>query len=98
MTIPATLEELNAARQTAGDRYAAAIAEIEAAYIDLAAYDLALQNRNVNPGHTYDHRSFRGDLDLLPVEMVHPDFGSFTTDFRGRVKATADPIIDALSN
>lgn len=96
--IPETIEELKEARQAAGERYAAAIAEIEAAYIDLAAYDRALQNGNVNSGRTYDHHTFRGGLDFLPVDMRHPDFGSYTTEFNRRVATMANPIIDALSN
>lgn len=97
--IPENIEELKEARQAAGERYAAAVAEIEAAYIELAGYDRALQNGNVNRlrGAPYEHRTFRGGLDLLPVDMQHPDFGSYTTDFHGRVKAVALPIIEALS-
>lgn len=99
MTQPTTLAELKAARQAAGERYAAAISELEAAYIELAAYDRALQNGNVNrlPGAPYDHRTFRGGLDLLPIDIHHPDFGSYTTEFNRRVATMANPIIDALS-
>jgi len=87
MTQPTTLEELKTARQTAGERYAAAIAEIEASYIELAAYDRALQM----------DRTLRGDLDILPVEMRHPIFGVYTFNFIDRVKAASDQLNKALS-
>ncbi|WP_414899351.1 hypothetical protein [Rhizobium cremeum] len=98
--IPTTTEELKEARQAAGERYAAAVAELEAAYLDLAAYDRVLQNANVNRlhGSAYEHRSFRGGIDFIPIDMQHPDFGSYTTEFNRRVASMANPIIDALSN
>ncbi|MCV3764040.1 hypothetical protein [Rhizobium sp. TRM95796] len=99
MTTPNTLAELKNARQAAGERYAAAVVEIEAAFIELSAYDRVLQNGNVNrlSGAPYEHRSFRGGLDLLPADMRHPDFGSYTTEFNRRINSMAIPIIDALS-
>lgn len=100
MTQPTTVNELKEARQAAGERYATAVAELEAAYLDLAAYDRVLQNGNVNrlAGAAYDHHTFRGGLDFLPVDMRHPDFGSYTTEFNRRIATMANPIIDALSN
>ncbi len=44
------LTELKTARATAGSRYAAAIVELRAALVDLAALDGALSNGNVDPG------------------------------------------------
>lgn len=97
MSNPTNIVELKAARVTAGERYAAAITELEASYIELAAYDRALQNRNVNID-AEDIRTFRGDLNFFPIEMQHPDFGSYTTEFQARVTAEAAPLIAALSN
>lgn len=42
-----TLNELIDSRDMAGGRYAAAVAELEAARIDLAAIEIALANGNV---------------------------------------------------
>jgi hypothetical protein len=62
------------ARDTAGARYAAALSELRAAYIDLAAHDKALLNRRFgSPSHI---ASFNGtqEQDGVPIGLRHPDF------------------------
>lgn len=58
-----------AVRQKAGERYAAALAELRDAYIDLYGIDLAMQGLP-------DLRTFRGDFDVIPWELRHPEFAS----------------------
>src|SRR4051812_13969751 len=59
-------------RATAGARYAAAVAELHSAWIDLAALDQVLANRNAG-GVGYTFQTFKGDVDLrLPVMFNHP--------------------------
>lgn len=64
-----------AARDTAGARYAAAVAEFRAAYVDLFAMDLALKNRNVGIGDGINTpRTFSGEFREIPVGARHPDY------------------------
>lgn len=65
MTTPA---ELLAARQAAGDAYAAAAQAYVDAWVTLHAYDIACGNRNVGLVHA-DHRSPQ-----LPEVPPHPEF------------------------
>ncbi|AWI58628.1 hypothetical protein AB395_00002984 [Sinorhizobium fredii CCBAU 45436] len=87
------MEELKTARAAAGERYAAAIAELQASLIELAAYDIALQNGNVSHNHREGYRTFHGMADNVPHSLRHPEFGAYDPDWRGQVKTLADQVI-----
>jgi hypothetical protein len=72
-----TLDELKDQQAKAGERYAAAIAELEAAFVDLAAIDAALDNGH--SGHPEIVRSFGP---LVPINLglfAHPIFAPDVT-------------------
>ncbi|MBX3537676.1 MAG: hypothetical protein KF735_08565 [Chelatococcus sp.] len=69
----ATLEELLEDRTEAGLRYAAAVTELRASYVDLFGIELAI-NRPGPPAGGPRVPSFRGDLDQIPWELRHPQF------------------------
>ncbi|MEY9629053.1 hypothetical protein [Sinorhizobium fredii] len=93
MTTPTTVEELKTARAAAGERYAAAIAELQASLIELAAYDVALMNNNVSHNHVGLYGTFHGIADNVPNSLRHPEFGTYEPDWRGQVKTLADQVI-----
>lgn len=65
---------LKEAREAAGARYAAAVDELAAAIIELAAIDVALRNSNSDECDPH-LRSFGGNLpQIFPIELRHPDF------------------------
>ncbi|GEC30515.1 hypothetical protein N181_09820 [Sinorhizobium fredii USDA 205] len=63
--------DLSQMRAEAGQRYAAAVAELRAAYVDLAGIEAAINNGGV-PVHPV--ATFRGDADRIPWEFRHPSF------------------------
>ncbi|MER9169503.1 valine--tRNA ligase [Mesorhizobium australicum] len=67
----------------AGARYKAALGELEAAFIDLAGHDAAIENRNVPVGPTLV-RSFYAIPDSTPWPLRHhvfaPDGGQSWQD------------------
>ncbi|MER8564268.1 hypothetical protein NKH85_04910 [Mesorhizobium sp. M0924] len=67
---PSELLENHAA---AGTRYASALAELQASFIDLAGHDMALDNKNVPVGPT-PVRSFVGIPDSIPWPLRHAYF------------------------
>ncbi|WP_036282838.1 hypothetical protein [Methylocystis sp. ATCC 49242] len=80
-----TLAELLNAREVAGARYAAAAAELQAAWIDLAALDATLQNGNVrglatpptNPDETMNGAHFgQGPSDIRTFGTAPPSAGA----------------------
>jgi hypothetical protein len=56
-----TLSTMLSDRDTAGARYAAALTELRAGWIDLAAYDWAIQNCLVGVASPQDVEQFGGD-------------------------------------
>jgi hypothetical protein len=63
-------------RATAGARYAAALVELKASYVDLAALDNALLNLNhgvgANDRHAIGSHGFTAELvNQVPVELRH---------------------------
>lgn len=98
MATPTNVTQLKSARATAGTRYAAAVAELEAALKDLAALDIALANQNVlRQGGPNDYPTFSGEADNLPQSLRHPQFGAYSTGWRDVVKANADLIIRTIA-
>ncbi|WOS62168.1 hypothetical protein [Sinorhizobium fredii] len=63
--------DLSTMRAAAGARYAAAVAELQGAYVDLAGIEAAINNGNV-PVRAV--ATFRGDADRIPHEFRHPNF------------------------
>ena len=81
----ATISEILANRETAGARYLAALVELRAAYVDLASIDFALSNGRIARN---DIKTFRGDLDGIPVSLQHPKYApehnsGIVSDVRG---------------
>jgi hypothetical protein len=67
------LTDLLTARDTAGTRYAAAVAELRDSFVDLAAIDVALRNKGVGlPAAQNPPATFSGIPQVLPVEFLHP--------------------------
>jgi uncharacterized SAM-dependent methyltransferase len=66
-----TTNDLSQMRAQAGARYAAAVEELRAAYVDLAGIDAAINNGNIAHANV---ATFRGDADRLPHEFRHPEF------------------------
>ena len=67
-----TLEQLRSAHATAGARYAAALDEFLAAFVDLAAIDAALSNGNVDKHRSDPVRTFVRIIERH--EVAHPVF------------------------
>lgn len=67
----ATLPQLLTQRAAAGARYAAAVAELHTALVDLAALDATLNNTNVRPASQPDP-TFHEVPDTLPWPFCHP--------------------------
>jgi len=96
MPTPTTLEELRTARAAAGTAYAAAIAALQSSFIELAAYDRALQNSNViglGGHHPIGYPTFYDMADNVPQGLRHPEFGTYVHDWRAQVKALSDQVI-----
>lgn len=72
----ATISEILAARTAAGARYAAAVTELRAAYVDLAGIDAALGNNTLAGLPAGPVQTFRGDADRIPVEFRHPVYSA----------------------
>ena len=60
-------------RSTAGSRYQAALVELRAALVDLAALDATVANRNLNSGSSAPVRTFAALPDSLD-HLTHPEF------------------------
>ncbi|BAV45844.1 Uncharacterized protein MLTONO_0941 [Mesorhizobium loti] len=71
--MPMTPAQLLESHAAAGTRYAKALIELEAAFIDLAGHDAALENRNVPVGPT-PVRGFFGHPDSRPWPLRHGQF------------------------
>ncbi|MDE2466167.1 MAG: hypothetical protein KGO02_20990 [Alphaproteobacteria bacterium] len=68
-----TVDELLSARDTAGRRYAAAIAELRAAMVDLSAIEHALDHRDSGlDAMQRPVRTFTGEADAIPASLLHP--------------------------
>jgi hypothetical protein len=79
MTDATTLSGLLTQRGTAGSRYAAAVTELQAAYIDLAAIDRVLGANNsklANPVPTFPAESPQGVPDILLHQVYAPSPGT----------------------
>ncbi|TPL75116.1 hypothetical protein [Mesorhizobium sp. B2-3-15] len=70
-----TPAELLESHAEAGARYQTALAELEAAFINLAAHDRALENQNVPVGPT-PVRGFFGHPDSRPWPLRHAEFAA----------------------
>ncbi|MER9449332.1 hypothetical protein [Mesorhizobium sp. M0254] len=68
-----TPSELLTSHAAAGARYTSALAELQAAFIDLAGHDMALDNKNVPVGPN-PVRSFFGIPDSIPWPLRHGHF------------------------
>lgn len=66
-----TTNNLSEMRSVAGARYAAAVAELWASYVDLSSIDAAINNGNIPVPPV---ATFRGDADRIPHEFRHPAF------------------------
>ncbi len=96
MPTPTTLEELRTARAAAGADYAAAIAALQSSFVELAAYDRALQNSNViglGGHHPIGYPTFHDIADNVPQSLRHPEFGTYEHDWRGQVLALSNQVI-----
>lgn len=75
-----TKSTMLATRATAGARYSAAITELRAAYVDLAALDGALRNQNFGVGDTDagigPSEGFNGRLPEIPLSLRHGTYAS----------------------
>ncbi|WLA78815.1 hypothetical protein [Bradyrhizobium elkanii] len=81
MTDATTLSGLLTQRDTAGSRYAAAITELQAAYVDLAAIDRVLSSGNpklCHPVSTFVSHTPEG----VPEILRHPTFAADPGDSR----------------
>jgi hypothetical protein len=69
-----------ASRASAGARYASAITEMRAAYVDLAALDGALRNKNFGVGDANGgigfSEGFNGRLPEIPLVLRHGTYAS----------------------
>lgn len=90
-----TLAELKSARATAGSRYAAAVAELQSALVDLAALDAALTNRNVDPS-AGEQRTF--NLRKLHESLADLEHAEFAPSLRARLANQIAVARDAYIN
>jgi hypothetical protein len=77
------LTDMIAARATAGTRYLAAVQELRAAYVDLAAIDRALDNRNlgIQDAAQLPVRTFNGAVqEGVPFSLRHPIYAADSGD------------------
>ncbi|MEW6630319.1 MAG: hypothetical protein AB1440_05575 [Pseudomonadota bacterium] len=92
-----TPTELLESHAAAGARYAAALAELHAAFVDLAGIDMALENRNVPVGSVPVH-SFFGIPDSVPWPLRHPLFAPDAgPNWQDEMRARGDELIAALT-
>lgn len=69
-----TTAEFKTKRDTAGARYATALAELKAAYIDLSALDRTLANRNVDPDGDIFQSFYSGGVEQVRASLTHPTY------------------------
>jgi hypothetical protein len=88
-----TLDEIKAAQVVAGERYSAAVAEFRAAFIDLAALDMALANGN--SGHNETVATFAPHFPDNAAVFAHPVFApQHIGRWSDEVRDAADAYID----
>lgn len=89
--------DLLTSHEAAGARYVAALAELQAAFIDLAGHDVALSNGNVPVGPV-PVRSFFGIPDSVPWALRH---GHFAPDgginWQDAVRDRGNALISAIT-
>lgn len=89
------LNELLNARDTAGERYAAALVELQRTYIELAGYDMAVANGNVP---VQSPRTFTEPLNEVPLPMLHPNYAPDRgSEWRAEIKARGEELIAEFS-
>ncbi|TCN30137.1 hypothetical protein [Sinorhizobium americanum] len=95
----ATISEIIQARTEAGQAYASAVAALRAAYIELWAHDIAINNGNLPTPSDVNHRTFVRNLSLAhPSPLEHPVFatnGLF--NWEDEAKAKASQIINSYA-
>jgi hypothetical protein len=93
-----TLNELLSARDAAGQRYAAAVGQLQAALIELGGIDAALAAGAGGFDGGPDVRSFH-DLPQNLGTLAHPVFApaDLLTDWNDEIKARRDELIKELS-
>ena len=89
-------EELITSQAKAGERYAAAVAELHAAFVDLAAIDGALANRN--SGHPHQVKTFGPILPQNLGVLAHPIYAPVdpSIDWKDHVVAARNALIATL--
>ncbi|PZV39746.1 hypothetical protein [Mesorhizobium kowhaii] len=91
-----TPSELLESHAAAGERYTAALAELQAAFIDLAGHDMALENRNVPVGPV-PVRSFVGIPDSVPWPLRHPIFApDVGPNWQDAIRSRGNDIINTV--
>jgi hypothetical protein len=89
------LSAMQAARATAGSRYAAAVAELEASLVDLAALDAALSNHNIPAGG--EQRTLKKLPESLAM-LEHDEFApSLRTRLADEVRVARDTYISGFA-
>ena len=90
------LAQYTTQRATAGTRYQAAVTELLAALVDLAALDRTIESGKA--GGAIPQRTFGGEFQNLPQRLAHPVFAPFAPRFLvDEIKAQADTYIAALT-
>lgn len=93
-----TINQMLTDRDAAGARYAAALTELRAAMVDLAAMDAALANRHHGLGHNGRPRTFSGEANAVPVAFLHPDYAMDSLGgIKDDVAAQEAAYLDALA-
>jgi hypothetical protein len=92
-----TLEELINARAIAGSTYAAAIEQLHAAYVNLAAIDQALMNGGIGHDGAPDVRTF-AELPQHQEAFAHPVFAPIDTSkcWREEIYARRNEILKGI--
>ena len=93
-----TLSQYISQRPTAGTRYQAAVTELLASLIDLAALDRTIENARA--GGAIPQPSFTSDQQGLPHSLVHPVFAPATPGaerLADKIQQQADTYIGHLS-
>lgn len=95
----ATLAQLTSQRATAGARYAAAVAELRASMVDLAALDQVLANNVISPGNPSPAPTFTDPPDSLPWYLAHPVYAPRQPlpNWRDQTKAVRDAYLAAFT-
>ncbi|MDP3553087.1 hypothetical protein [Methylocystis sp.] len=92
------LAELQAARAPAGARYAAAIAELRSALVDLEAIDQALICKNVSVLERNPLYRFR-ELPRTLAGLEHPEFAPLLrTSLREEIGAATRAYVEGLTS